>query len=117
FGDGIDPGSEAGGLSGGGAGTLNQGKLLYADGKTHVCASKEMVAGIPKGTVWHQIAGGGGGYGDPLKRPAEQVAREVFYGLISPQAARDDYGVVVDAQSLAMDGTKTEALRAERIAG
>ncbi len=117
FGDGIDPGSEAGGLNGGAPGTLNLGELVYGDGKTHVCASKEMVAGIPKGTVWHQIAGGGGGYGDPLKRPAEQVAREVFYGLISPQAARDDYGVVVDAQSLAMDGTKTEALRAERIAG
>ncbi len=117
FGDGIDPGSEAGGLNGGAPGTLNLGELVYGDGKTHVCASKEMVAGIPKGTVWHQIAGGGGGYGDPLKRPAEQVAREVFYGLISPQAARDDYGVVVDAQSLAMDGPKTEALRAERIAG
>ncbi len=112
FGDGIDPGSEAGGLSGGGAGTLNQGKLLYADGKTHVCASKEMVVGIPKGTVWHQIAGGGGGYGDPYKRPAEEVAREVFYGLISPEAAAGDYGVAIDPESLALDGAKTEALRA-----
>ncbi|MDP6590457.1 MAG: hydantoinase B/oxoprolinase family protein [Rhodospirillales bacterium] len=117
FGDGVDPGSEAGGLNGGAPGTLNLGELVYGDGKTHVCTSKEMVAGIPKGTVWHQIAGGGGGYGDPLKRPAEQVAREVFYGLISPQAAHDDYGVVVDAESLAMDGPKTEALRAGRSAG
>jgi len=116
FGDGIEPGSQAHGLAGGKDGILNRGELVYPDGKTHRCASKEIVEGIPKGTHWHQIAGGGGGYGDPFKRPAQRVAREVLYGLISSQAARDDYGVVVDPQSGAVDEAASEALHTGRAA-
>jgi N-methylhydantoinase B len=117
FGDGIDPGSQAGGLNGGRDGILNRGELVYPDGHMHVCVSKEIVGGIPSGTLWHQIAGGGGGYGDPFKRPAERVAREVLYGLISVEVAHDDYGVVVDPKSLELDESKTNTLRSARSAG
>ena len=41
--------------------------------------------------------GGGGGYGDPKTRPAELVARDVIRGFVSIESARDDYGVVFDA--------------------
>ena len=51
---------------------------------------------VPKGTVYYQQAGGGGGYGDPFLRPAEKVAEEVRNGIISFEAAKRDYGVVVD---------------------
>jgi N-methylhydantoinase B len=37
---------------------------------------------------------GGGGWGDPLRRPYEDVARDVANGLISPDVARRDYGVI-----------------------
>ncbi|MCH9000380.1 MAG: hypothetical protein IID48_19250 [Proteobacteria bacterium] len=40
---------------------------------------------------------GGGGLGDPLTRPPEDVARDVRDGLVSPRAAHDDYGVIVHA--------------------
>lgn len=40
---------------------------------------------------------GSGGWGDPLERPAEQVARDVRYDLVSPEKARSDYGVVLTA--------------------
>jgi len=111
FGDGIDPGSQADGLNGGISGILNKGELFYSDGRTHCCASKEIVENIPKGTVWHQVAGGGGGYGDPFKRPAEQVAEEVLYGLISPAAAQENYGVIIDPDSKQLNRPLTEAQR------
>ena len=40
---------------------------------------------------------GGGGYGDPLARPPEEVARDVRDGLTSTEFAETVYGVVVDA--------------------
>ncbi len=45
--------------------------------------------------------GGGGGYGDPRKRPIEWVERDVTRGFVSRQSARDDYGVVFDASGKA----------------
>jgi N-methylhydantoinase B len=38
---------------------------------------------------------GGGGYGDPLERPAAVVLEDVLDGYISEAAAREDYGVVI----------------------
>jgi N-methylhydantoinase B len=38
--------------------------------------------------------GGGGGYGDPRKRPIELDERDVRRGFVSSESARDDYGVV-----------------------
>jgi len=96
FGDGdVEP---AFGLFGGKSGALNRIELRYPDGKVHRPLSKELVEGLPPGTVWWQQAGGGGGYGDPLDRPAEKVARDVRNGVVSVEKAREDYGVVVDPE-------------------
>jgi len=110
FGDGIDAGSEAKGILGGAKGMLNCGELRYPDGKVHNCKSKEVVVNIPKGTRWYQVAGGGGGYGDPRRRPAEQVAREVRYGYVSRKSAKELYGVEVAANGEVNDAA-TAALR------
>jgi N-methylhydantoinase B len=53
---------------------------------------------------------GGGGYGDPHKRPAEKVADDVARGLVSVEAARDHYGVAVHADGL-LDEAETARLR------
>ena len=74
--------------------------------------SKEIVRGIPAGTVFHQRAGGGGGYGPPMERPAALVAEEVRDGILSAEAARDIYGVAVDPETLALDPEATGRLRA-----
>ena len=58
-----------------------------------------------------QIAGGGGGYGDPYLRPAEQVIREVRNGTLSLQKAQEDYGIVIDPKTLNLDESRTERLR------
>jgi N-methylhydantoinase B len=38
---------------------------------------------------------GGGGWGDPLDRPYDEVVRDVLWGKVSRAGARDDYGVEV----------------------
>ena len=89
FGDGdFEP---AFGLFGGGPGTLNFIRLTYPDGTMMTPRNKDLIAGVPRGTTYHQQAGGGGGYGDPKKRDRAKLAEEVRDGLISPQAdtARD----------------------------
>jgi N-methylhydantoinase B len=89
FGDGdFEP---AFGLFGGKEGTLNEIKLTYPDGQVVVPNNKDLITGVPRGTVYHQYAGGGGGYGDPLKRDRVTLAHEVRNGIISPEAAKADY--------------------------
>jgi N-methylhydantoinase B len=104
FGDGVDEAARAFGLFGGGAGGLNRIELATPDGATLVPRSKDVVA-IPRGTVFRQRAGGGGGYGDPLERPAGLVAAEVRDGVISLEAARRDYGVEVHPGTFAVERT------------
>ena len=90
FGDGdFEP---AFGLNGGGDGTLNSIVLKYPDGSEVVPRNKDLINGVPKGTVYHQLAGGGGGYGDPKKRDRAKLAREVRNGVISEAMAREAYG-------------------------
>jgi N-methylhydantoinase B len=54
----------------------------------------------------------GGGYGDPLRRDAAAVAGDVRSELVSPAAARDLYGVVLDGAG-GVDEAATTAQRAE----
>ena len=91
FGDGdFEP---AFGLFGGGRGSLNFIRLTYPDGKVITPRNKDLIAHVPRGTVYHQQAGGGGGYGDPKKRERARLREEVRDGLISPAAARSAYGL------------------------
>ena len=57
------------------------------DGEVRKLTSKDLVRGVPKGTLYVQHAGGGGGYGDPRLRPREKVREEVRNGVISPAVA------------------------------
>ena len=59
---------------------------------------------------------GGGGYGDPLARPPEEVARDVRDGLTSTEFAETVYGVVVDAGTGDADPSLTEKKRAGLVA-
>jgi N-methylhydantoinase B len=55
---------------------------------------------------------GAGGYGDPLERALAGVQRDVMAGYVSLAGAKRDYGVVVDAKTLQVDGPATAKLRA-----
>ena len=91
FGDGdFEP---AFGLFGGKDAGLNFIRLHYPDGSTVVPKNKDLITGVPKGTVYHQVASGGGGYGDPKKRDRKILREEVRNGIISKEAAMRDYGM------------------------
>ena len=69
---------------------------------------------IPAGTLVRVETTGGGGWGDPLEREPELVARDVLQGKVSARAARDDYGVVLAADATGeprVDAAATAALR------
>ena len=55
---------------------------------------------------------GGGGWGDPLERPYDEVLRDVRWGKVSVDGARDDYGVVIAGD--VVDEAASDALRAAR---
>ncbi|MDQ1628045.1 MAG: N-methylhydantoinase [Actinomycetota bacterium] len=59
---------------------------------------------------------GGGGWGDPLDRDVEAVLRDVRWRKVSPERARDDYGVVVSGSGgeAGVDEDATARLRDER---
>lgn len=66
---------------------------------------------LKEGEVMSVQTPGGGGVGDPRERPAEDVATDVRMGRISPERAREAYGVAVDADTLELDAPATAALR------
>ena len=55
---------------------------------------------------------GGGGWGDPLDRPYEEVLRDVAWGKVSVPGARADYGVVLAADGATVDASASDELRA-----
>ncbi len=91
FGDGdVEPNY---GLFGGKGSVLNSITLTYPGGQDHVPLSKDIVEGIPEGTIYRQIAGGGGGYGDPKERDREAVKRDLLNEVITSEQAKEEYGL------------------------
>ena len=64
------------------------------------------------GDIYASITAGGGGYGDPLERPAEAVAADVREGYLSPDLAAAAYGVVLREDG-SVDGEATQTRRHE----
>lgn len=111
FGDGVDEEARAFGLFGGKEGALNKLELVYPDNRVLSPKSKDVIRNIPKGTIFHEIAGGGGGYGDPLRRPVEKVLKDVLNGFISVEKAKEDYGVAIDPSTLLVNEEETARRR------
>ncbi|TAL69963.1 MAG: hydantoinase B/oxoprolinase family protein [Bacteroidetes bacterium] len=89
FGDGdVEPSY---GLNGGKQGTLNKITITYPDGKEVTPMSKDLVNDIPKGTIYRQVAGGGGGYGNPKERDRDKVLNDVKNEVVSNDKAKEEY--------------------------
>ncbi len=99
------------GVNGGAPGRRSRKIIERQDGSQETVSAKVDNIHVAKGDRLHFITWGGGGWGDPLARDAEIVAREVRRGLVSVGGARA-YGVVV-SPSGALDAVATERLRAD----
>jgi len=66
------------------------------------------------GEILYHRQPGAGGWGDPLERVPEAVARDVKNDKVSLQAARDEYGVVLGEETFEVDEGATAALRLDK---
>jgi len=103
------------GLFGGRCGERWVTTVRRADGRTESIASKARIQ-LHAGDVLEVVAGGGGGHGDPLERPAEAVHADVLDGKVSVEAARAAYGVVLSEDGRRVLAEETALLRRQRLA-
>ena len=68
---------------------------------------------IRTGDVFRHELAGGGGWGDPLDRDPTLVLKDVLDELVSIDAARRQYGVVINMDHRNVEASATNALRAE----
>jgi N-methylhydantoinase B len=66
---------------------------------------------VRAGDLFVCVGPAGGGYGDPFGRDPEAVRADVLDSLLSAEAARRDYGVVIAADGT-VDAAATAAARA-----
>ena len=104
------------GLEGGGEATGNEVALrLGGAWKTDFPNAKVLVAQLKPGDAFRVRSGGGGGYGSPLERPVALVQEDVRQGYVSVQAAAEQYGVIIDAETYEVDAAATEKRRAQAL--
>jgi N-methylhydantoinase B len=86
------------GIEGGTEGVPNSIHVVRSDGSEYRPSNGKLDAlPLEEGDVYVVSSGGGGGFGDPLLRPADVVATDVRSGYVSRGAAEESYGVVIDA--------------------
>jgi N-methylhydantoinase B len=101
------------GVLGGEPGGRSEKILRRADGSEERLPSKCDQVVVEPGDMLVFRTAGGGGWKDRLDRPAETVARDVSYGLVSREHARAGYGVVL-AEDGTVDADATEAERSRQ---
>ena len=86
-------------------------KLIINPGKDQQVITTKTSFVANAGAVLRLEVSGAGGYGDPLDRDPEMVLRNVIEEKISPQRAREVYGVALDASSRKIEWEETQRLR------
>jgi N-methylhydantoinase B len=98
------------GFDGGRPGLRNYG-LIRSKGGGEFEVLKTSGIQLSEGDRVEVTAGGGGGYGSPLKRDVEKVRMDVINGYVSIDKAREEYGVEIDPETFEIDLETTQGLR------
>jgi N-methylhydantoinase B len=103
------------GIFGGGPGATGKVEIYNVSDPDNIQDMPAKFSGIKinAGDVHAFYAPCGGGYGDPLERPASQVLEDVLDDFCTVEHARKAYGVVVDLTTETVDESATESLRAQ----
>ena len=110
------------GVGGGGRSAVQRSTHIYPDGRQQVIGgltpNGDWVSPLLSGHPFNYDeqflfeSTGGGGWGKPVDRPVASVLDDVLDEYISVQAARAQYGVVVDPATMTVNEAETAALRA-----
>ncbi len=93
-------------------GGLSAKRLTRADGSSEDLPSKCDLVHVERGDRLVFTTAGAGGLGPPQQRPVDAVLQDVRRGLVSPEAARREYLVVITDDNQA-DLEATRSARAE----
>jgi N-methylhydantoinase B len=101
------------GIFGGGPGAVGKVDIYNVARPTDVKHMPAKFSGlrVAAGDVHVFYGPCGGGFGDPLERPAEKVLDDVLDGFCTVEHARAAYGVVLDPVAETVDAAATRALR------
>lgn len=106
------------GIAGGRPGAPNRLTVRAGGPHVHDVGDKAGYIQHDGGECYEYHYGGGGGWGDPLDRPAEKVLEDVLDEYVSIAAAEREYGVVLTGAledlTIAIDHDATARLRAGR---
>jgi N-methylhydantoinase B len=105
--------SQPWGIGGGRAAERSRKALLRKDGSREDLPAKFDFLQVEPGDRLLYLTAGGGGWGNPLERDPEAVRTDVLRRFVSVEKARDEYGVVIDRESMTVDSAATEARRDE----
>ncbi|MBV9747284.1 MAG: hydantoinase B/oxoprolinase family protein [Acetobacteraceae bacterium] len=97
------------GVDGGSAGSLNGIDVIRGETRWHLTRPPRFA--LQRGDRVVIATGGGGGWGDPLARDPDAVARDVRDGLLTATEAAEHYGVVLDPLSLVINVAATAERR------
>lgn len=103
--------SQPWGILGGKPGMVSTKVLVRTNGERTDLPSKITGIRVQRGDQLIYRTAGGGGWKDQLDRPAEKVRNDVRRGLLSPEKAKSDYGVILRPVTHEIDGHATEDLR------
>ena len=99
------------GVFGGQAGSCSEKSLTTKNGEHRTIAAKADRVLVYPGDKLHYVEPGTGGWGDPLRRSVEAVQKDVARGLTTIVSAKNDYGVIIDSDTGAVQAEETDALR------
>ncbi len=92
---------------------LGRLEIVHEDGVTDLY-KQNTVTQISPGERARNTNPGGGGYGNSFERDIAAVLKDVRERIISIEAAKLEYGVVVDPKTLQVDEKQTAALREQQ---
>ncbi|OGA13877.1 MAG: hypothetical protein A3H32_13320 [Betaproteobacteria bacterium RIFCSPLOWO2_02_FULL_63_19] len=98
------------GLAGGKPGDPSDA-LLRLPGEEAFKSVNAVRQAVPEGSEGMVYTAGGGGWGDPLERDPALVAWDALEGYVSQQAARSEYGVVLEPGTLQVNIEESRRLR------
>ena len=103
--------SQPWGILGGKPGQCSDKWLIKKDGTREPLGAKIDSFKVHAGERIVFRTAGGGGWGDPLERDAVRVRNDVARKLMSAEAARELYGVVLNGEARELDIRATQDLR------